>query len=73
MGLYPTARMDETFLYVWSWKKRLPERKGQRCRLLAAGALNSVALAFDNGFRVITDRRGIRRIKDCPSARIAER
>ena len=73
MGLDPIARMDETFPYVWFWKKRLAERKGQRCRLLAVGALNSVALEFDDGFRVITDRRGIRRIKDCPSARTAGR
>jgi len=65
--------MDKTFPYVWSWKKRLPERKRQRCRLSAVGALNSVALEFHDGFRVITDRRGIRRIKDCPSAPTAAR
>jgi hypothetical protein len=48
--------------HVWRIRTRLPERKGQRCRLLAAGRLNSVLVAFEDGLRVVTSRYAIRRL-----------
>ncbi len=49
------------YLYVWHWRARLPERKGQRCRLLAKGLLNSVAVEFEDGYQVVTSLNAIRR------------
>lgn len=55
------------FPYVWHWKKRLGDRKGQRCRVLAralpsAGyGRTTVLLEFTDGFRVTTSGMGLRR------------
>lgn len=46
---------------VWFWKKKLPERKGQKCRILARGKMNSVLVEFEDGYRVITSRFAARR------------
>lgn len=54
---------DATFCRVWYWRKVLPERKGQRCRVLARGALNSCLVEFEDGFRVITVRYAVRLVK----------
>jgi hypothetical protein len=61
--------------YVWSWtwrtvgppRVRVPwfadgvDRAGQRCRVLARGTRNSALLEFEDGFRVVTSRGGLRR------------
>lgn len=49
------------FPYVWYWRKRLGERKGRRCRVLARGTMNSILVEFQDGFRVITSRYAVRR------------
>lgn len=58
--------MLDSFPYVWVWKKRLPERHGQRCALLIISAprtMNNCLLQFQDGFLVITSLNGIRRAK----------
>jgi len=45
---------------VWFWRSRLPERKGQRCRVLARGNMNSVLVEFEDGQRVVTSRHAVR-------------
>jgi hypothetical protein len=50
--------------HVWYWKKYLPERHGQPCRVLATGKLNSALVEFADGHRVITSRYAARRIKE---------
>lgn len=52
---------DAPFPYVWRWRARLPERYGQRCRVIARGTLNSCLLEFPDGFRVITSRNALRK------------
>ena len=49
--------------YVWRWRCRLPERKGQRCRILTrARRMNSIAVEFESdGLRVCTSRYAVRR------------
>jgi len=47
--------------YIWYWKARLPERKGQRCVIIARGRLNSVMVEFEDGYRVVTSRFAVRR------------
>ena len=48
--------------HIWFWKTRLPERKGQRCRVLArAPRMNSIKVEFEDGFIVITSRYAVRK------------
>lgn len=48
--------------HVWRVKRRLPERFGQPCRVLARGKLNSVLVQFADGVRVVTNRWYVRRL-----------
>jgi len=50
------------FTHIWFWKKWLPERKGQKCRILVTGTMNSVLLEFEDGYKVVTIRYGVRRL-----------
>jgi len=49
-----------TYDHVWFWKTRLPERKGQKCRVIARGKMNSIRVEFEDGYNVITSRFAIR-------------
>ncbi len=49
---------------VWRWRARLGERHGQRCRIVARGAKNSVLVEFEDGYRVVTSRYAVRRVKE---------
>lgn len=59
------------FPYTWAWHPkpgwdrgtppRTLDRKGQRCRVLARGRMNSALLEFEDGHRVVTSRSGVRR------------
>lgn len=58
--------MDNFFDHEWWWKAnamREVDRKGQICRVVARGARNSVLVEFPDGFRVITSRYAVRRIR----------
>jgi hypothetical protein len=56
--------------YRWAWGSqprwdrpgaRALDRKGERCRVVARGSMNSALLEFEDGFRVVTSRNGLRR------------
>jgi hypothetical protein len=47
--------------HVWFWRARLPERKGERCRVLVRGKRNTVLVEFEDGVRVTTSRYAVRR------------
>lgn len=47
--------------HVWWWRSRLPERKGEPCRVLARGRMNTILVEFVDGFRVTTSRYAVRR------------
>lgn len=51
------------FPYVWHWRSRPigQARKGQPCRVLARGAMNSRLVEFADGYRVVTSGNAIRR------------
>jgi hypothetical protein len=51
------------FDYIWYWRSRLAERKGQACRVLAHGSMNSVLVEFEDGYLVITSRYAVRKHK----------
>jgi hypothetical protein len=47
--------------HTWCWKARLPERKGQPCRVFARARMNSIGVEFEDGYRVVTSRFAVRR------------
>lgn len=47
----------------WHWRKWLPERHGQPCRVLATGRMNSALVEFEDGTRVITSRYAVRKLQ----------
>ena len=52
------------FDHIWFWKPnamRTVDRKGQRCRVLARGRMNSIKVEFEDGYQVITSRYAVRR------------
>lgn len=49
--------------HYWRVKARLPERFGQKCRLIACGRLNSALVEFEDGFKVVTCRYYVRKLK----------
>ncbi len=56
------VRLTDYPLY-WRVRTRLPERFGQRCRVLCRGAMNSCVVEFDDAYKVITSRWYVRRVK----------
>ncbi len=52
-------------IYLWRVKTRLPERFGQRCRVLVRSrAMNSCLVEFESdGYRVVTSRNFVRKVK----------
>ena len=56
------ARAQE-FDHVWWWKCRLPERRGDRCRVLVRGTKNNVLVQFEDGVLIVTSRYAVRRAK----------
>jgi hypothetical protein len=57
------SRYKDRYPYIWYWRRRLPERKGQRCKITARGAMNSIRVEFPDGFAVITSRFAVRKAK----------
>ena len=57
--------MRTEFDRVWRIKTRLPERKGERCRLLVRGGkLDSALIQFErDGAKVVTGQHAFRKIK----------
>lgn len=48
---------------VWWWRKNLPERKGERCRILARGTMNSALIEFEDGVRHVVSRFAVRKAR----------
>ena len=46
----------------WNWRKWLPERHGQLCRVLATGRMNSALVEFEDGTKVVTSRYAVRKL-----------
>jgi hypothetical protein len=64
-----TMRRMVEFPYIWHWTERarpaLGNRKGQRCRVLARGKMNSALVEFEpDGHKVITSRNAFRKVRD---------
>lgn len=46
---------------VWFWRKRLGDRRGSSCRILAVGRMNSCLVEFEDGYQVVTSRWAVRK------------
>jgi hypothetical protein len=54
----------KVFDHVWWWRVNLPERKGQACRVIARGRMNSIWIEFESdGVNHIVSRYAVRRKK----------
>lgn len=51
-----------THTYHWGNNLKRETLKDRKCRILAAGTMNSIMIQFENGQREIVSRRSIRRI-----------
>lgn len=56
------SRPGGSTLYIYRWDRC--GRKGQRCRVFARGTMNSVGLAFEDGFTMVTSGNALRRFKE---------
>ena len=57
----------------WHWRKWLPERHGQLCRVLATGRMNSALVEFEDETKVVTSRYAVRKLThNGKSDRLAE-
>lgn len=45
--------------YIYRWNRQ--ERKGQPCKVLARGTMNSCLVEFADGYRMVTSRNAIKR------------
>ena len=59
MKIPPPTMAD--FPYIYHWHRQ--GRKGQRCRLLSRGKMNSILVQFEDGYTMITSGNAIRRVK----------
>jgi hypothetical protein len=57
----PDYSLELGFDRFWTWRTRMPERKGQRCRIIVASRMRSVLIEFEDGYRVVTSSRGVQR------------
>lgn len=51
-------------IYFWRVRTRYPERWGMKCAVLARGKMNSCLVEFEDGYRTITSRNYVRKIKN---------
>jgi len=53
-------------LYIYRWNRQ--GRKGQTCRVLCRGSMNSCLVEFEDGFRMVTSRNALRKAPGCPNS-----
>jgi len=51
------------YRYAWGNNPVRAKMKNKRCRVLASGTMNSVALEFEDGMRMVSSRRALRKRK----------
>lgn len=52
--------MTDPYPYVWFWRSKMPDRKGQPCRVLVRGKMNTILVEFEDGFKTTTSRFAVR-------------
>jgi hypothetical protein len=49
--------------HYWRVRTRLAERFGHCCRVLVRGRMNSILVEFEDGYRVVTSRNFVRKLR----------
>ena len=49
------------FPYRYAWSRM--DRKGQLCRVIVRGKMNSAWIEFQDGFQAVTSRNALRKVK----------
>lgn len=57
---------SDVYPYTYHWQRQ--DRKGQSCRVIARGTLNSICVEFRDGYRMVTSGNSIRKIKETANA-----
>jgi hypothetical protein len=52
-----TSQAAMTYIYRWDRQGR----KGQRCKVLARGTMNSCCVEFEDGYTMVTSRNALKR------------
>ena len=50
-----------TFPYVYFWHRM--DRKGQLCRVICRGKMNSCLVEFLDGYKAVTSRNALRKVR----------
>ena len=53
---------DQPPFYRWTWRARLPERRGMVFRVFCRGRMNACLIEFADGARFVTSRNALRRM-----------
>jgi len=56
--------MEIQFIYFWRVRTRYPERFGEKCAVLVRGKQNNCLVQFEDGFKTVTSRNFVRKIKE---------
>ncbi len=63
-GNLSDVAMNKPLDHIWVWKQRLPERKGEKCRVpIRTEAGHNCLVEFADGFTVITSQWAVRKQK----------
>jgi hypothetical protein len=66
----PSPASIDRFPYRWAWgygqrvwalRDDRQNRKGQACRVVCRGTMNSALIEFEDGHRMVASRNGLRR------------
>ena len=57
-------------IYIYRWNRC--GRKGQRCRVLARGTMNSGLVEFEDDWRMVTSRNALAKTRDWPAWKSAK-
>jgi hypothetical protein len=52
---------EERMTHVYRWNRM--GRKGQSCRVLVRGKMNSCLIEFTDGFKAVTSRNALRKLR----------
>jgi len=50
------------YRYHWGNNSERAKHKDKPCKILASGKMNTVLIEFENGFRMTTSKRALRRV-----------
>jgi len=51
------------YIYTWGNNPKRKSMKGQRCKIIASGKMNSIQIEFENGQRECVSRWSVRRTR----------